>query len=72
MSKIKVTKIAPLNLIVIRQEGGHDFFISAPDSILISVASLSFLLKFLAENDYISVKTLEGIIEDVKNQNDTI
>lgn len=68
MSKIKVVKLAPLNTIVIRQEEGHDFFISAPDSIIISVSSLAFLLKFLAENNYISVKTLEGIVEDVRSQ----
>ncbi len=68
MSKIKVMKIAPLNTLVIRQEDGHDFFISAPDSIIISVASLSFLLKFLTENGYMSVKVLEGIVEEVRSQ----
>lgn len=68
MSKIKVMKIAPLNTIVIRQEGGHDFFIAAPDSIIISISSLSFLLKFLTENDYMSIKVLEGIIQEVRSQ----
>jgi hypothetical protein len=66
--KIKVMKIDQLNTIVIKQEGGQDFFISAPNAIIISVSSLSFLLKFLTENDYISVKVLEGIIQEVRSQ----
>lgn len=72
MSKIKVMKLAQLNTLVIKQEEGHEFFISAPDSIIISVSSLAFLLKFLAENNYISVKVLEGIVEDVRSQSSII
>jgi hypothetical protein len=72
MSTIKVIKLAPLNTIVIKQEDGHDFFIAAPDSIIISVSSLAYLLKFLAENNYISVKMLEGIVEDVRSQSSPI
>jgi hypothetical protein len=72
MSTIKVAKLPQLNTIVIKQEDGHDFFISAPNSIIISVASLAFLLKFLAENNYISVKMLEGIVEDVRSQSSPV
>ena len=64
MSKVTVTKIPLLNTLVIRQFGGQDFFISAKDSIVISIPALSFLLKFLLGSGVVSVKLLEGIIQE--------
>jgi hypothetical protein len=61
-----------MNLIIIKQDGGSDFFISSNNAMIISVSSLAYLLKFLAENDYINIKVLEGIVEDVRNQTDVV
>lgn len=71
-SRIQVSKIPSMNLIIIKQDGGSDFFISSNNAMIISVSSLAYLLKFLAENDYINIKVLEGIVEDVRNQTDVV
>lgn len=59
-----MSKIPNLGLLVINQTDGRDFFISAENSLVISVASLSFIMRFLVENNFISPKVLEGILED--------
>lgn len=64
MSRIKVTQIPQLNTLVIRQYEGRDFFISVPDSIIITVCNLAHLLTFLVMNGYLSHKVLEGILEE--------
>lgn len=64
MTRLKVSLIPNINNIIIKQYEGRDFFISAPDAIIISVASLSFILKFLVQNNYMSRKVLEGILEE--------
>jgi hypothetical protein len=64
MSKLTVTPIPNLNLLVIKQFEGRDFFISAPNSIIISVTSLAFLIKFLVQNGFISEQVLVGILEE--------
>jgi len=63
-SKLKVTKIDNLNVIVLKQYGSKDFFLTAEDSIIIPVNSLSFILKFLVNNNYLSHRVLEGILEE--------
>jgi hypothetical protein len=67
-TKLTVIKIPVVNSIVIKQYGGRDFFISAPDSIIISPQSLAFLLSFLVENGFISEKLLEGVLEGFYTQ----
>jgi len=67
-AKLTVTKIPLLNSIVIKQYGGRDFFIAAPDSIIISIPSFSFLLRFLVENGFVSEKILEGVLEEFNTQ----
>lgn len=59
---LSVKKI--MNNIVLKQENGRDFFISTPDSIIISVPKLSAILKFLLLNGFVSVKVLEGIVQE--------
>ena len=65
MAKITVQKIKQLNTLVIRQKEGR-FFYSSEDSIIISIDFLSFLLKFLVQNDYVSKKVLETILQEVE------
>jgi hypothetical protein len=64
MSKLRIAKITELNTLVIKQFEGHDFFIASKDHIVIPVPNLVFILKFLIENDYMSYKTLEGLLEE--------
>lgn len=64
MTKITVQKIKNLNTLVIKQKEGR-FFISTDDSIIISIDSFAFLLKFLVLNNYVSKKVLETILQEV-------
>lgn len=64
MSKITVSSIPQLSTLVIKQSDGRDFFIATPDSIIMTISSLTFLLTFLLENGFISPRTLEGILEE--------
>ena len=63
-TKLTVTKIPKLNTLVIKQLEGHDFFRSSADVIVIPVSSLSFILKFLVDNNFVSHRVLEGILEE--------
>lgn len=66
MTRLNIFKIDNLNTLVIKQLDGKGFFLTAPDSIIITVSSLSFILKFLLANNMISTKLLEGILEEAK------
>lgn len=59
---LSVKKIG--NNLILKQEYGREFFISTTDSIIISVPKLSTILKFLLLNNFLSVKVLEGIIQE--------
>jgi hypothetical protein len=62
-TRLTVTKIPNLNQLVIKQYGGREFFISAPDSIIMSVSSLAFILQFLLENGFMPVEVLQKILD---------
>ena len=68
MSKLTVLKISQENTLVIRQKEGERFFIATKDSIIISVDTLAFLLKFMVQNDFVSKKVLETILQDIENE----
>jgi hypothetical protein len=63
-TKLTVQKIEHLNTIVLRQVGGNGFFIAADNSIIISVKTLAYILQFLINNEYLSFRVLEGILEE--------
>jgi len=63
MAKLTVTKL-PSNILVIKQTDGYDFFLSSESSLVISVGTLSFIIKFLVDNGFMSCKVLEGILEE--------
>lgn len=65
VSRLTVTKLPHINTIVIKQKGRR-FFISTQDSVVIDVAGLSFLIKFLVVNNIISHRILEGILEEYR------
>ena len=62
MTKLTITRVPTVNMLVLRQEDGRDFFISTKDSIIISPSSLAFILKFMLDNDFLSPKVLEGVL----------
>lgn len=62
--KLRVFKIPHMNVIVIKQTGGSNFFVSTKDSIVIDIFGLSSILKFLLFSKMISPKVLEGILEE--------
>ena len=66
MSKLIISKIPNLNVLVIKLTPGSRFFISTPDSFIISIPNLSTLLKYLVKGGFISIKVLEGIISELK------
>jgi hypothetical protein len=66
VTKITVQKLNKLNTLVIKQQEGR-FFIATSDSIIISIPCYVDLLRFLVQNDYVSIKSLEGVIQDVRD-----
>ncbi len=65
-SRISVLKLPKTQTLIIKQTGGKDFFVSSDDVIVIDVATLSFLIKFLISSGYLSVKVVEGILSELK------
>lgn len=59
---LSIKKIS--NNLILKQESGREFFISTPDSIIISIPKLSAIIKFLLVNNFISVKVLEGLVQE--------
>ena len=66
-SRLTVTKIPNINQLIIRQSGGREFFISAPDSIVMSTSSLAFILQFLIENNFMDVGILKEIVTNYED-----
>jgi hypothetical protein len=64
MTKLIVQKIDKINSLVLRQEGGNGFFIAADNSIIITIKTLAYIIQFLVNNNYMSSKVLEGILEE--------
>lgn len=60
---LKILKIPQLNTIVLKQFGGQNFFVAAPNSIVISEENLKFIIKFLIFNGYIDKDFLKEILE---------
>ena len=66
MSKLVISRIPNLNVLVIKLTPGSRFFISTPNSLIISIPNLSSLIKYLVKGNFISIKVLEGIISELK------
>ena len=63
-TKLSVQKLEHLNTLVLRQLGGRDFFIAADNSIVISIPTLVHIIVFLIKNEYLSEKTIIGVLEE--------
>ncbi|KKM93417.1 hypothetical protein LCGC14_1208490 [marine sediment metagenome] len=65
MNKLEISKIKNLNTIVIKQAKGGRFFISTPNSFIISIPNFATLIRFLILNKFMSRKVLEGILSEI-------
>ena len=66
MGKLTVTKIRNLNVIVIKKSEDDRSFISTKDSVIISIPSLTMILKFLIRSGLMDKKVLYGILSEIE------
>jgi hypothetical protein len=66
MSKLIISKIPNLNVLIIKLTPDSKFFLSTRDSVIISIPNFALLLKYLVKGGFISIKVLEGIISELK------
>jgi hypothetical protein len=67
-TQLTITKLDLPNLIVLKQIGGSDFFVSTTNSIIISPGNLAFVLKFMVENGILDYKIIEGVLKEFHGQ----
>jgi hypothetical protein len=67
MSRVQILKLDDLNTIVIKKDKDDNFFITSPDSIVISIFNFSVLLKVMLYQNKISPKLLESLIEEYRS-----
>lgn len=63
-TRLMVQKLEHLNTLVLRQQGGRDFFIASDNAIVISIPTLVHIIVFLTKNGYLNEKTLIGVLEE--------
>jgi hypothetical protein len=64
---IKITKIPFLNIIVVKQSNG-EFFVTTKNSLVIDVAGLSIILRFLVLNNMLDYNILERILDEYRSK----
>jgi hypothetical protein len=64
MAKMTIKYLKPLNTLVIKNEEGRGLFISTSDSLIITIASLANLLRYLLFKGFVSPEVLEGLLEE--------
>jgi len=64
MVKLNVSKLMGMNLLVLTQEEENTFFVGTPNKIVISIPTLSYILKFMMSNGYLSPRVLEGLLSE--------
>jgi hypothetical protein len=69
MARLTVTKIPKIDTIVIRELDGKDIFIAVSNTIIITPFNLARILKFLVINNFLNIKVLEGVVEEVRSIN---
>jgi len=65
---IGVTRLR--DLIIIKKDKGSEFFISSPDSFIISVPNFAALLKFMLNKNLLSPKVLQGVLDEHNCRNE--
>jgi hypothetical protein len=68
-TSLKIIKIPYLDTIVLKQMG-KGFFITTKNSIVIDIAGLSLIIRFLVMNNMIDCGILERIIDEYRQNTD--
>ena len=63
-TRLEISKLKGVNVIVIKRTQGNEFFMTTPDSIIIGMSEFAMLLNYLVKSDIVSYKILEGILEE--------
>lgn len=64
---VTITNIPNINTIVIKQRGSK-FFVSTRDSVVIDLAGLSLIIRFLVINKILDRTILERILDDLNRK----
>ncbi|HAQ02986.1 TPA: hypothetical protein DCQ22_03795 [Candidatus Nomurabacteria bacterium] len=64
MAQLKITRLPKTNTLIVKQEGGNDFFVGSRNCLVINIPSYIFILQFLVQNNLVPHQVLEGILED--------
>jgi hypothetical protein len=65
-TKLIVHRIPKTDLLFFRQIDGKDFFVSANNGFIVSISMLARILVFLVKSGILSIKTIEGVLEECK------
>ena len=60
---LKIINLKNHNLVSIQQEDEH-YFITSSNGIVINIQTLAHIINYLVQNDIMSFKILEGILEE--------
>jgi hypothetical protein len=66
--KIYLTELPGTETLVIRKDRDSTVFILTADSIIVSKAMLITLLNHMIKNNFLSVKTIEGLLEEYNTE----
>ena len=62
--KLQILSLAGTNTLVIRKSSDSRLFITTPDSIIIGLDGLAFLVNYIVKHEILSPVVLMGILEE--------
>ncbi len=65
-TRLTITRLPGRNTLIFKQYGNPEFFIAKFNVFVIEIPTLSFLIKFLVQNGFVSKKVLEGILSEIE------
>ena len=66
MTKLTVYRIPKTDLLFFKQVDGNDFFVVAGNAFIIPISVLSRILVFLIKSNVLSIKVIEGVLEECR------
>ena len=67
---LKIINLKKHNSVSIQQEDEH-YFITSGNGIVISIQTLAHIINYLVQNNIMSFKVLEGILEEYNTKGET-
>ena len=65
---LKIINLKTLNAVSIQKEDDSQHFISSNSGIVISISTLAYIINFLVQNNIMSPRVLEGILEEYNTE----